>query len=137
MSSLPTRFTDRFGCEYPFACAGMGFAGETPDLAIAVSTAGGVGAIGVGFVQPEPLRAVIYAVRRAVGDSPFNINFLTIFDNDGQLQVCAEERVPIVSSTGDTRRPATWRCCEMPACRCGSRSAPRPTRNARPTTASR
>ena len=97
MSSLPTRFTDRFGCEYPFACAGMGFAGETPDLAIAVSTAGGVGAIGVGFVQPEPLRAVIHAVRRAVGDSPFNINFLTIFDNDGQLQVCAEERVPIVS----------------------------------------
>jgi NAD(P)H-dependent flavin oxidoreductase YrpB (nitropropane dioxygenase family) len=97
MSSLPTRFTGRFGCEHPFACAGMGFAGETPDLAIAVSTAGGVGAIGVGFVQPEALRTVIQVVRRAVGDSPFNINFITIFDNDGQLEVCAEERVPIVS----------------------------------------
>ncbi len=97
MSSLPTRFTDRFGCEYPFAAAGMAFAAETPDLAIAVSKAGGVGAIGVGFVQPEPLRAVIHAVRRVVGDAPFHVNFIALFDNDGQLQVCAEERVPIVS----------------------------------------
>jgi len=97
MPSLPTRFTDRFGCEYPLASAGMAFAAETPDLAIAVSKAGGVGAIGVGFVQPEPLRAVIRAVRRAVGGAPFNINLITPLDNDGQLEVCAEERVPIVS----------------------------------------
>jgi len=97
MASLPTRFTDRFGCQYPFAAAGMAFAAETPELAIAVSAAGGVGSIGVGFVQPEPLRAVIHAVRQAVGDAPFNVNFITAFDNDGQLQVCAEERVPVVS----------------------------------------
>jgi hypothetical protein len=29
--------------------------------------------------------------------APFNINFITIFDNDAQIRVCAEERVPIVS----------------------------------------
>ncbi|MDQ4038009.1 MAG: nitronate monooxygenase [Actinomycetota bacterium] len=94
---LPTRFTDRYGCEHPFAGAGMAFAGETPDLAIAVSNAGGVGAIGVGFMQPDTLRQTISAVRDATGDAPFNINFITCFDNDGQIRVCAEERVPIVS----------------------------------------
>ena len=43
MSTIPsiaTRFTQRFGVRHPFACAGMAFAGLTPDLAIAVSKAG-------------------------------------------------------------------------------------------------
>ena len=95
-AELPTRLTSRFGCRHPFASAGMAFAGEKPELAIAVTNAGGIGAIGVGFMPPEPLRAVIQAIRDAA-DGPFNINFITCFDNDAQVKVCAEERVPIVS----------------------------------------
>ena len=33
MGNIVTRFTERFGCKHPFACAGMAFAGMTPDLA--------------------------------------------------------------------------------------------------------
>jgi NAD(P)H-dependent flavin oxidoreductase YrpB (nitropropane dioxygenase family) len=95
MSSIVTRFTERFGCRYPFACAGMAFA-ATADLALAVCRGGGVGAIGVGFIPAEELRAAIRHLRLRT-TAPFNINLLTIFDNDAQIRVCAEERVPIVS----------------------------------------
>jgi NAD(P)H-dependent flavin oxidoreductase YrpB (nitropropane dioxygenase family) len=94
--SIETRFTLRFGVRHPFACAGMAFAGLTPDLAIAVSKAGGIGAVGVGFTPPDLLRAYIRVIRTATG-APFNINFITCFDNDAQVKVCAEEAVPIVS----------------------------------------
>jgi NAD(P)H-dependent flavin oxidoreductase YrpB (nitropropane dioxygenase family) len=56
---LGTRLTERFGCTHPFAPAGMAFAGETPDLAIAVNAAGGIGAVDVGFMPAEALRGVI------------------------------------------------------------------------------
>ncbi len=95
-AKIRTRLTDRYGLRHPFACAGMAFAGMTPDLAIAVTGAGGIGALGVGFTPPEVLRAHIRAIRDAV-DGPFNINFITCFDNDEQVRVCAEENVPIVS----------------------------------------
>jgi NAD(P)H-dependent flavin oxidoreductase YrpB (nitropropane dioxygenase family) len=95
-TSLHTRFTKRYNVRHPFACAGMAFAGLTPPLAIAVSKAGGIGAIGVGFTPPEVLRQFIRDIRAAT-DAPFNINFITCFDNDAQVRVCAEEQVPIVS----------------------------------------
>jgi len=94
--SIATRFTQRFGVRHPFACAGMAFAGLTPDLAIAVSKAGGIGAIGVGVTPPSRLREYIRAVKAAT-PSPFNVNCITCFDNDAQVKVCAEEGVPIVS----------------------------------------
>ncbi len=96
ISSIATRFTQRFGVRHPFACAGMAFAGLTPDLAIAVSKAGGIGAIGVGFTPPQLLREYVRAVKAAT-PSPFNVNCITCFDNDAQVKVCAEEGVPIVS----------------------------------------
>ncbi len=91
-----TRFTRRFGQIHPFASAGLAFAGMTPELAIAVSNAGGIGALGVGFMPPEELRTKIHAIRAAT-DAPFNINFITCFENDAQIRVCAEEEVPIAS----------------------------------------
>ncbi|HJP68660.1 MAG TPA: nitronate monooxygenase [Sphingomicrobium sp.] len=91
-----TRFTRRFGLVHPFAGAGLAFAGQTPDLAIAVTKAGGIGALGVGAMPAEQLREYIRLVRDAT-DGPFNINFITCFDNDAQIRVCAEEKVPVVS----------------------------------------
>lgn len=95
--TITTPFTDRFAVRHPFAGAGLAFAGETPDLAIAVSNAGGIGALGVGFLPADNVRQLIHTIRAAVGDAPFNINFITPFDNDAQIRVCAEERVPVVS----------------------------------------
>jgi NAD(P)H-dependent flavin oxidoreductase YrpB (nitropropane dioxygenase family) len=91
-----TRFTRKFGQPHPFASAGMAFAGMTPDLAIAVCNAGGIGSLGVGFMPGEELRAKIHTIRAAT-NAPFNINFITCFDNDAQIRVCAEEKVPVAS----------------------------------------
>ncbi len=93
---IETRFTARFGCDHPFAAAGMAFAGEKPEFAAAVSNAGGIGALGVGFMDAEELRRRIALVRELTR-SPFNINFITCFDNDAQIRICAEEKPPIVS----------------------------------------
>jgi len=41
-----------FGLRYPIFCAGMG-AASTPELAIAVSNGGGLGAIGIGSGAPS------------------------------------------------------------------------------------
>jgi len=78
MGNIVTRFTERFGCKHPFACAGMAFAGMT-DLALAVCRGGGVGAIGVGLMPAEQLRAMIHEMRKQT-TAPFNVNLITCFD---------------------------------------------------------
>ncbi len=92
---MHTRFTDRYGCRHPFAGAGMAFVCETPELAVAVCEAGGVGAI-TGFAPPDTLREWIREVRRRT-DRPFHVNLLGVAPNDDRVAVCVEERVPIVS----------------------------------------
>jgi hypothetical protein len=47
-------------------------------------------------MPPEELRTKIHAIRAAT-DAPFNINFITCFENDAQIRVCAEEEVTIAS----------------------------------------
>src|SRR5271156_488860 len=96
MGSISTRMTERFGCRHPFAGAGLAFAGSTADLALGVCAGGGIGAIGVGFTPAEQLRTIIRQIRAAT-EAPFNINFITCFDNDAQIRVCAEEKVPVAS----------------------------------------
>jgi NAD(P)H-dependent flavin oxidoreductase YrpB (nitropropane dioxygenase family) len=73
----------------------MAFVCEPPDLAVAISDAGGIGAIS-GFQPPERLRQAIRSVRERT-DGPFHVNLLAAFPNDEQVAICAEERVPIVS----------------------------------------
>ena len=60
-------FTQRLGVRHPFA--GLAFAGLTRDLAIAVSKAGGIGAIGVGFTPPDLLREYVRAVKAAADEA--------------------------------------------------------------------
>ena len=96
MGSISTRMTERFGCRHPFASAGMVCAGGTADLALGVCAGGGIGAVGVDLTPAEQLRDIIHQIR-AVTDAPFNVNFITCFDNDAQIRVCAEEKVPVAS----------------------------------------
>jgi NAD(P)H-dependent flavin oxidoreductase YrpB (nitropropane dioxygenase family) len=73
----------------------MAFVCERADLAAAVTSAGGVGALS-GFAPPDTLRAAIREVR-ARTEGPFHVNLLGVLPNDDQVAVCVEESVPIVS----------------------------------------
>jgi NAD(P)H-dependent flavin oxidoreductase YrpB (nitropropane dioxygenase family) len=86
---MRTRFTDAFGLSTPIAQAGMAFVGMTPDLAIAVSNAGALGSLGVGLMPAPALTQTIAAIRAGT-DRPFNVNFITIFTEQAQIDaVCA------------------------------------------------
>lgn len=115
MTSITTAFTQKFGLTHPFAQAGMAFAGEKPELAIAVGKAGGIGAIGVGFMPPEELRATIRTIR-AAGVTMLNINFITVFGNDAQVQVAAEENVCATKTSPHRQTPRNSRACKR-ACK--------------------
>src|SRR6184192_1780053 len=76
-----------FGLKFPIFSAGMG-AVASPELAIAVSNAGGLGAIGTGAALSSrtPLSEASDIVRRRVARTkagtsrPFAVNYLLAFD---------------------------------------------------------
>src|SRR5687768_2161160 len=63
-----------FGLKYPIFCAGMG-GPAGPDLAIAVSNAGGLGGIGGGVGTADVVRGRV-ARTKAGTHRPFAINYL-------------------------------------------------------------
>ena len=69
----PTSVTASLGISQPVLQAPMAGA-ATPELAAAVSAAGGLGALGSAVLDPDELRAQAAAVRAAT-DAPFNVNF--------------------------------------------------------------
>ena len=92
---LQTRLTEAYGLEVPFIGAGMGFV-STPPLVAAVSNAGGMGTLGAALVPPDRLRALI-RMTRSMTAGPFGVNIITQFTEEAHLDVCIEERVPVVS----------------------------------------
>lgn len=94
-ATLHTRLTDQYGLDVPFVCSGMGFVGMPP-LVAAVSNAGGMGTLGASPLPPDALRAMIGAVR-SMPSQTFGVNFITRFTEDAHIDVCLEERVPVVS----------------------------------------
>jgi nitronate monooxygenase len=63
----------RLGIEHPILLAPMAGAGGTPELAAAVSQAGGLGAWGGAYAKPDEIAATIRRMR-TLTDRPFNIN---------------------------------------------------------------
>jgi nitronate monooxygenase len=63
----------RLGIEHPILLAPMAGSGGTPELAAAVSNAGGLGAWGGGYSKPEEIAAAIRRLRQLTA-RPFNIN---------------------------------------------------------------
>lgn len=102
------------GLERPILQAGMGWV-STGRLAAAVSAAGGLGVIATGgAMEPDELRRHIARVRDEAPGRPFGVNLLMPSGaeaHDGfanrrlmraELDVCLEERVPvIISGLGD------------------------------------
>jgi NAD(P)H-dependent flavin oxidoreductase YrpB (nitropropane dioxygenase family) len=71
---LHSEVCDILEIEYPVVLAGMGGA-STPELAAAVSNAGGLGVLGAAACQPEQLREWIQRTR-AMTDKPFGVDTL-------------------------------------------------------------
>jgi NAD(P)H-dependent flavin oxidoreductase YrpB (nitropropane dioxygenase family) len=94
--TLRTRFTEAYGLTTPIAQAGMAFVGMAPDLAIAVSNAGALGSLGVGLM-PAPVLAQTVDAIRAGTQRPFNVNFITTFTDQAQIDVLCQARVPVAS----------------------------------------
>src|SRR5262245_30962273 len=71
---LHTPLCDILGIEYPIVLAGMGGA-STPELAAAVSNAGGLGVLGAAGCGPKLLRDWIKRTR-SLTDKPFGVDTL-------------------------------------------------------------
>ncbi len=69
-----TPICDLFGIDYPLVLAGMGTA-STPELAAAVSNAGGLGVLGCASAGPRQLREWIQRTR-SLTDKPFGVDTL-------------------------------------------------------------
>ena len=69
-----TSLCDLLGIEYPIVQAGMGGVAG-PQLAAAVSGAGGLGIVGSTLTSPDDVRKAIREVR-ALTDRPFGVNLL-------------------------------------------------------------
>jgi nitronate monooxygenase len=63
----------RLGIEHPILLAPMAGSGGTPELAAAVSNAGGLGAWGGAYAKPDDIAASIRKIRQLTA-RPFNIN---------------------------------------------------------------
>jgi nitronate monooxygenase len=75
----------RLGIEHPVLLAPMAGSGGTPELAAAVSNAGGLGAWGGAYAKPEEIAAAIRRIRQLT-DRPFNINlFAGGYETDRKL----------------------------------------------------
>src|SRR6516165_5213001 len=71
---LHSRICDMLGIRHPILLAGMGRA-ATPELAAAVSNAGGLGVIGAASCGPNQLRGWIRRTRELT-DKPFGVDTL-------------------------------------------------------------
>ncbi len=86
---------DPLGVRVPILNAGMGLGIAGPALAAAVSEAGGLGVLGLGAYPPEQVRAQIHAYRR-MSRHPFGVNLILPMTRGGEVEVCLDERVPLL-----------------------------------------
>lgn len=100
-----SRITTLFGIRFPIVQAGMIWCAG-PDLAAAVSNAGGLGLLGAGSMYPDQLRENIRRVK-TLTDKPFGVNIPLLYpDIEEQMRVVREEGVRIVFTSAGN--PKTW-----------------------------
>ncbi|MCC7411504.1 MAG: nitronate monooxygenase [Gammaproteobacteria bacterium] len=92
---LKTALCRSLGIEYPIFSAGMGGNMSGPELAAAVSNAGGLGVLGFGGLPTEFMRAEIARLRSQT-DRPFGANIILPMLGEGQIEVCMDARVPVL-----------------------------------------
>jgi NAD(P)H-dependent flavin oxidoreductase YrpB (nitropropane dioxygenase family) len=95
-TKLETPFSRRLGLTAPVVQAPVG-AAATPQLAAAVSNAGGMGTLALSWTPPGSVREQIRATR-ALTERPFAANLVLEWDQHERLRLCADERVAVVST---------------------------------------
>jgi NAD(P)H-dependent flavin oxidoreductase YrpB (nitropropane dioxygenase family) len=91
---LRTSLCRQLGIEYPVLSVGMGTAAGS-ELTAAVSKSGACGVLGTGRVPAPMLRQEIQRVR-ALTDKPFGVNRILAHPQEGQIEVCFDESVPLL-----------------------------------------
>jgi nitronate monooxygenase len=92
---LQTSLCRRLGIEYPIFSVGMGGGMAGPELAAAVSNAGGCGVLGMGGLPAPYIRQQIQQLR-TLTDKPFGVNIILPLLQEGQVEACLDEKVPIL-----------------------------------------
>ena len=107
---MKTRITELFGIEYPIVQGAMQWLSK-PNLAAAVSNAGGLGTINMTtYADPEDFRKDIQRLKRLT-DKPFSVNLSLLPDTKpdgpikGFLQAIVDEKVRIVETAGSSPKP--------------------------------
>jgi enoyl-[acyl-carrier protein] reductase II len=103
--AFKTRVTELLGIRYPIVQAGMSWASSNAELALAVSSAGGLGVIGAGPMYPDALREAIHTVKRGT-DQPFAVN-VPLYNKRAAtfLDIVLEEKVAIlIASQGGPKQ---------------------------------
>jgi nitronate monooxygenase len=95
-ASLLTPFCRALGLTAPVVQAPVGSA-ATPELAAAVSQAGGLGMLALSWTPPTSVGEQVRATR-ALTDRPFGVNLVLEWDQHERLRACAAEPVAAVST---------------------------------------
>jgi nitronate monooxygenase len=92
---LKTTLCRQLGIEHPIFSAGLGCGIAGPELVAAVSNAGACGVLGMGGLPAPYIRRQIQQLR-SLTDRPFGVNLLLPLLQEGQIEVCLDEKVPIL-----------------------------------------
>jgi NAD(P)H-dependent flavin oxidoreductase YrpB (nitropropane dioxygenase family) len=94
--SLSTPLCARLGIDVPIVQAPIGSA-TCPELAGAVSGAGALGTLALTWMAPD---GCVQKIRRtrALTDRPVAVNLMLAWDPRERIEVCARERVPLIST---------------------------------------
>ena len=95
---------EKLGIDYPILQGPMAWASGS-DLSAAVSNAGGLGIMGIGFAPPEVFLAEIQKVK-TLTSKPFGCNLITAVPySEELLQIILKENVPVVELEGPSTLP--------------------------------
>lgn len=92
---ITTPFCDLLGIVHPIALGGMGSI-YSPELVIAVSESGGLGAMGCHRLTPDQIRTAATAIRAGT-DKPFGLNFLIFDAQEDCFAAALAEKPPVMA----------------------------------------
>jgi nitronate monooxygenase/enoyl-[acyl-carrier protein] reductase II len=95
MSALKTRLCRDLAIDHPILSAPLGGGNAGPELAAAVSDAGGLGFLGMGGLPAAAIREHIRDTRRRTS-KPFGVGLLLPLLEGGEVEACVEERVSVL-----------------------------------------
>ena len=94
---MQTRITELLGISCPIFCAGMSVV-ATPELAAAVSNAGGLGLVNMTTLTPDEARLALARMRQLT-DKPFGVNMTQLFPAAKEnIAIAIEAQVPVINT---------------------------------------